>query len=111
MKYHVAVGTMAQVNGFCFGESVEVYWPRSDTWVSASVKHDTRGDGSVRVKYFEMKYIEIIEAAEVATRIRCPKAKGDSSKCMPPPPSIVVLMDSDSSDTMSWGSDSSDTDV
>jgi hypothetical protein len=70
MKYHVAVGTMAQVNGFCFGESVEVYWPRSDTWVSASVKHDTRGDGSVRVKYFEMKYIEIIEAAEVATRVR-----------------------------------------
>ena len=61
---------MAQVNGFCFGESVEVYWSRSDTWVSASVKHDTRGDGSVRVKYFDMKFIEIIiDAVEVATRI------------------------------------------
>ena len=70
---------MAQVNGFSFGDGIEVYWPRSDTWVSASVKHDTRGDGSMRVKYFDMKFIEIIDAVEVATRIRRPKAKGDSS--------------------------------
>ena len=61
---------MAQVNGFCFGDAVEVYWRRSRTWVPASVKHDTRGDGSVRVKYLELKYIEVVEAAEVAKRVR-----------------------------------------